>query len=93
MSSPPVAVPAGGLPPSARYRHPGDVIRLISVGLLLAVVVAASRVSQAASIGTWPSQGPSGRMDGCIPADFFENRWCRYPHPSLGRGLLAGGGG
>ena len=26
-----------------------------------------SRVSQAASIGTWPSQGPSGRMDGCIP--------------------------
>jgi hypothetical protein len=101
MSSPPVAVPAGPHPPprpsalpSSRYRHPGDVIRLISAGLLLAgafpapvllaaavaaVVAAApwlsrpwrrtptSRVSQAASIGTWPSQGPSGRMDGCIP--------------------------
>jgi hypothetical protein len=32
---PPVAVPAGHLPPSSRYRHPGDVIRLISAGLLL----------------------------------------------------------
>jgi hypothetical protein len=27
----------------------------------------ASRISQAASLGTWPSQGPSGRMDGCLP--------------------------
>src|SRR5436309_1873096 len=45
MSSPPVAVPAGSFPPSSRYRHPGDVIRLISAGLLpaaaAAVVVAA----------------------------------------------------
>ncbi len=48
MSSPPVAVP-GGPPtprppalPSSRYRHPGDVIRLISAGLLLAGAFAAS---------------------------------------------------
>jgi hypothetical protein len=42
MSSPPVAVPAGSFPPSSRYRHPGDVIRLISAGLLLAGAVVAS---------------------------------------------------
>src|SRR5689334_13861548 len=49
MSSPPVAVPAGPHPPprpsalpSSRYRHPGDVIRLISAGLLLAGAFAAS---------------------------------------------------
>ena len=40
MSSPPVPAgpPAGRLLPSSRYRHPGDVIRLISAGLLLAVL-------------------------------------------------------
>jgi hypothetical protein len=37
MSSPPVAIPAVRLVPSSRYRHPGDVIRLISAALLLAV--------------------------------------------------------
>src|SRR5690348_11457289 len=49
MSSPPAAVPAGSRPsrrlpslPSSRYRHPGDVIRLISAGLLLAGAFAAS---------------------------------------------------
>jgi uncharacterized membrane protein YbhN (UPF0104 family) len=49
MSSPPVAVPAGPHPParprslpSSRYRHPGDVIRLISAGLLLAGAFVAS---------------------------------------------------
>jgi uncharacterized membrane protein YbhN (UPF0104 family) len=49
MSSPPVAVPAGPHPPSrppslpsSRYRHPGDVIRLISAALLLAGTFAAS---------------------------------------------------
>ena len=49
MSSPPVAVPAGPRPPprpsslpSSRYRHLGDVIRLISAGLLLAGAFAAS---------------------------------------------------
>src|SRR5215470_2973177 len=42
MSSPPVALQAGPLPPSSRYRHPGDVIRLISAGLLLACSLAVS---------------------------------------------------
>src|SRR5690349_6249551 len=42
MSSPPVAVPAGSFPPSSRYHHPGDVIRLVSAGLLLAGAVVAS---------------------------------------------------
>jgi glycosyltransferase 2 family protein len=49
MSSPPAAVPAGSRPPrrlpslpSSRYRHPGDVIRLISAALLLAGAFAAS---------------------------------------------------
>jgi len=49
MSSPPVAVPGGPHPPprpsalsSSRYRHAGDVIRLISAGLLLAGAFAAS---------------------------------------------------
>jgi glycosyltransferase 2 family protein len=52
MSSPPVAVPAGPHPPprvpalpSSRYRHPGDVIRLISAGLLLIGAFAASAVA------------------------------------------------
>src|SRR5215813_10971566 len=51
MSSPPVAVPAGPHPPprpsalpSSRYRHPGDVIRLISAGLLLVGAFAAAAV-------------------------------------------------
>src|ERR1700748_3255636 len=49
MSSPPVAVPGAPPPPprlsalsSSRYRHPGDVIRLISAGLLRAGAFAAS---------------------------------------------------
>src|SRR5689334_3132197 len=49
MNTPPVAVPGGPHPPprpsglpSSRYRHPGDVIRLISAGLLLAGASAAS---------------------------------------------------
>src|SRR5690349_9279463 len=45
MSSPPVAIPAGSLPPSSRYRHPGDVIRLISAGLLLAGALVASAIA------------------------------------------------
>ena len=42
MSSPPVAVTAERLLSSSRYRHPGDVIRLISAGFLLACSLAAS---------------------------------------------------
>src|SRR5580704_7625362 len=47
MSSPPVAVTvAGRLPASSRYRHPGDVIRLISAALLLACSLAVSWVAR-----------------------------------------------
>jgi len=52
-----------------------------------------SRVSQAASIGTWPSQGPSGRMDGCSPpASLRFGGTAIRTRRSTGR-LLAGGGG
>ena len=46
MSSPPVAVTAEHLLASSRYRHPGDVIRLIAAGLLLACSFAASWVAR-----------------------------------------------
>ena len=42
MSSPPVTVSAGHLAASSRYRHPGDVIRLISGSVLLGCSLAAS---------------------------------------------------
>jgi glycosyltransferase 2 family protein len=42
MSSPPVAVSAGHLVSSSRYRHPGDVIRLICGSVLLGCSLAAS---------------------------------------------------
>jgi uncharacterized membrane protein YbhN (UPF0104 family) len=45
MSSPPLAIPAGHFPPSSRYRHPGDVIRLISAGLLLGCSLVATWVA------------------------------------------------
>jgi hypothetical protein len=37
--------------------------------------------------------GPERQNGRVYPADFFEDRWRRYPHPSLSRGLLVGGGG
>ena len=53
MSSPPVAVTvAGRLPASSRYRHPGDVIRLISAALLLACSLAVSWVARRWLLGT-----------------------------------------
>jgi len=42
MSSPPVTVTAEHLLSPSRYRHPGDVIRLISAGLVLACSLAVS---------------------------------------------------
>ena len=42
MSGHPVATPAGQLLPSSRYRHPGDVIRLIAGGTVLACAAIAS---------------------------------------------------
>ena len=46
MKSPPVAVTAEHLLSSSRYRHPGDVIRLIAAGILLACSFAASWVAR-----------------------------------------------
>ena len=66
MSSPPVAVTAGPLPPSSRYRHPGDVIRLISAGLLLAGALVASVIAFRWLLGPAASVpgglGPAGRV-------------------------------
>ncbi len=45
MSALPVAVSATHLRPSSRYRHPGDVIRLISAGIVLACSATASWVA------------------------------------------------
>jgi hypothetical protein len=42
MSGRPVAAPAGHLLPASRYRHPGDVIRLISAGIVLGGALIAS---------------------------------------------------
>jgi uncharacterized membrane protein YbhN (UPF0104 family) len=42
MSGRPVAAPAGHLLPVSRYRHPGDVIRLISAGIVLGGALIAS---------------------------------------------------
>jgi hypothetical protein len=36
--------------------------------------------------------GPERQTGLVYSADFFEDRWRRYPYPSLSRGLLAGGG-
>ena len=45
MSGHPVAVAMGRLVPSTRYRHPGDVIRLIAGSILLLVSLVASKVA------------------------------------------------
>jgi glycosyltransferase 2 family protein len=73
MSSPPVAITTGPHPPprppslpSSRYRHPGDVIRLISAGLLLACSLAVSWVARRWLLGTAAAVpgglGPAGRV-------------------------------
>jgi glycosyltransferase 2 family protein len=52
MSGHPVAVAAGRLVPSSRYRHPGDVIRLIAGGIVLLVALVASAVARRWLLGT-----------------------------------------
>jgi uncharacterized protein (TIRG00374 family) len=64
----PVTQHTGRLLPASRYRHPGDVIRLIVsavvlTGTLAAVAVAHRRLlSPAAPAVTWPGSGPAGRL-------------------------------
>ena len=75
MSGHPVAVAAGRLVPPTRYRHPGDVIRLIAGGAVLAcsliALAVASKWLPAASrwlLGTTapvvvgPGSSPAGRV-------------------------------
>src|SRR5271166_5206832 len=81
LSDPPTAVnePSPGAPepitkhsgrflPSTRYRHPGDVIRLIGSGLVLtgmlvAVAVAPGRlIGPGAAAVTWLGSDPAGRL-------------------------------
>lgn len=71
MSSPPVAVPAVRLLPSSRYRHPGDVIRLISAALLLAVSPAVS-----AAAFRWLF-GPAASVPGGFGPAGSSPAWCR----------------
>ena len=64
----PVAKHAWQLVPSSRYRHPGDVIRLIASGLVLIMALAAvaaapgQLVRSGASTVTWLGSGSAGRL-------------------------------
>jgi undecaprenyl-diphosphatase len=66
MSSPPVVVTARQFLSSSRYRHPGDVIRLIAAGLVLACSLAASKVASRWLLGSAASVpddlGPAARV-------------------------------
>jgi undecaprenyl-diphosphatase len=67
MKSPPVTVTAEHLLPSSRYRHPGDVIRLISAGLLLVCSFGASWVARRWLLGPAASVPDDlGPADGVI---------------------------
>jgi len=64
----PITKHSGRFLPSTRYRHPGDVIRLIGSGLVLTVMLAVVAVASgrltgagAASV-TWLGSGPAGRL-------------------------------
>ena len=64
----PVTKHAGWSLPSTRYRHPGDVIRLIGSGLVLTVMLAAVAVAPGRLTGpgaatvTWLGSDPAGRL-------------------------------
>src|SRR5690242_6806254 len=51
------AKPGGRFLPPARYRHPGDIIRLILAGLVLAGAVAVTVITHATYAG---ASGPAG---------------------------------
>ena len=73
MSSPPVAVRAWPLVSSSRYRHPGDVIRLICGIVLLGCSLAASAAALRWLLGpaapVVDSLGPARRV---VPDDLVE---------------------
>jgi len=64
----PVTKHAGRFLPSSRYRHPGDVIRLIGSGLVLTGMIAAVAVAPGQLTGagaatvTWLGSDPAGRL-------------------------------
>ena len=64
----PVTRHAGRLLPASRYRHPGDVIRLIVSVLVLTGTLAAVAVAHRRLLGpgaaavTWPGSGPAERL-------------------------------
>ena len=73
----PVTQRTGRFLPASRYRHPGDVIRLIVsalvlTGTLTAVAVAHSRLlGRGAAALTWPGSGPAGRpLTGLVQVAF-----------------------
>ncbi len=64
----PVTQHAGRFLPASRYRHPGDVIRLIVSAVVLTGTLAAVAVAHRRLLGpgaaavTWPGSGPAGRL-------------------------------
>jgi len=72
MSGHPVAAAAGRLLSSSRYRHPGDVIRLIAGGVLLLVSLVASAAARrwllgsAAPVAGGVGSGPDAVLTGIV---------------------------
>jgi hypothetical protein len=64
----PITRHTGRFLPSTRYRHPGDVIRLIGSGLVLTAMLAAVAVAPGRLTGTgaaavtWLGSDPAGRL-------------------------------
>ena len=104
MSSPPFAVSAEHLLSSSRYRHPGDVIRLISAGLLLACAIAVSWAASRQLLGPAASVpddlGPADRRRHRPGAGRMPGRGslggrrhaAQAPVPAAGRAGRGGGG-
>src|SRR5689334_16915954 len=77
---------------SGSYRH--ALARLPQLDRRIAATLPGpSRAPQAASIGTWSSRGPSGRMDGCIPPASLRIGGAATRTGRSARGLTVGGGG
>ena len=61
-ASEPASKHGARLLPSSRYRHPGDVIRLIAGGLVLIVTLAAAAVAPSRLVGTECGQRDLARV-------------------------------